>query len=54
MDYPYGEFGDCTFSRFGSTHTHTKAHRRTHRQTQMYALLSRLVGVSKYFAVNFN
>ena len=35
MDYPYGKFGDCSFSRFGSivrthTHTHTHTHTCTH------------------------
>jgi len=43
MDYPCGEFGDCSFSRFGSlVRTNRITHRRTHRQTWMIALLPRL------------
>jgi len=48
MDHPYGKFGECSFSSFGSI---VQADRQTHRQTPMNTLLPRLfvVGVSNEF-----
>ena len=40
QDYPCGEFGDCSFSHFGSI-----MRTNTHRQTQMNALLFLFVGL---------
>jgi len=40
MDCPYGEFGDCSFSRFDSI---LQTNRHTDKQDERYTL----VGVSK-------
>jgi len=42
MDYPCGKSVDCSFSRFGSI-MRTNRRMQTHRQTQVNALLPRLL-----------
>ena len=41
MDYPCGKFGDCSFSHFGSVHTHTPTDSDERFTTAIF------VGVSK-------
>ena len=40
MDYPSSNFGDCSFSRFGSI---MWTNRHTHTHTQMNALLPQIL-----------
>jgi len=43
MDYPYGMYGDCSFSRFGSiVQTDRQSDTNTHARAHMNALLLRL------------
>jgi len=50
MDYRYGKFGDCSFSRFGfivQTNRHRVVDTQTDRQTDADERFT-LVGVSNY------